>query len=77
MYDVLRPYKDFPKEITGPTIWKKEDYENNPERWTHTFTAEEIEELGQAADQFIERGIPTTGISQVGWQAVQDRLSLT
>lgn len=61
----LRPYSEFPKEITGPTLWKKEDYVNNPEKWTHAFTAEEVQELGEAADRFIERGIPLTGISKV------------
>lgn len=61
----IRPYSEFPKEITGPTVWRKEDYVNNPERWTHAFTEEEQQELGEAADSFIERGIPLTGISKV------------
>lgn len=65
LYDHLRPYEDFPKEISGPTLWKKEDYENNPERWTHPFTSEEIEELSQTADEFIASGTPLTGISKV------------
>jgi hypothetical protein len=61
----LYPYSAFPREITGPTVWKRAAYMNNPERWTHAFTAEEVEELSAAADQFIERGIPLTGISKV------------
>jgi len=61
----LRPYSDFPKEISGPTVWKKEDYIDNPEKWTHPFTQEEVEELGAAADNFIAKGIPLTGISKV------------
>ena len=63
--DHIRPYSEFPKEIVGPTVWKKEDYVNNPEKWTHAFTAEEQQELSDAADRFIERGIPLTGISKV------------
>lgn len=66
LYDVLRPYSDFPKEITGSTVWKREDYVNNPERWTHPFTDEEIQELGDTADRFITSGTPLTGISKVG-----------
>jgi hypothetical protein len=62
--DQIRPYSEFPKEITGPTLWNRDDYVNNPEKWTHAFTAEEVEELGDAADKFIERGIPLTGISK-------------
>jgi hypothetical protein len=69
IYDLLRPYEDFPKEISGPTLWKKEDYENNPERWTHPFTPEEIEELSQTADAFIASGTPLTGISKVSTPA--------
>lgn len=65
LYDVLRDYKDFPREIQGPTLWKKEDYENQPERWTHRFTEDEIAELGNASDQFIASGTPLTGIAQV------------
>lgn len=26
LYDILRPYEDFPKKITGPTVWNVEDY---------------------------------------------------
>lgn len=65
LYEVLKPYSEFPKEITGTTAWKREDFVNNPEKWTHPFTDEEVKELSDAADQFIERGIPLTGISKV------------
>ena len=65
LYNLLRPYSDFPKVCTGPTVWKPEDYKHNPERWVHRFTAEEIEELGSTADRFIADGTPLTGISKV------------
>lgn len=65
LYDVLRPYEDFPLEVRGPTLWAREDYENNPERWTHRFTEDELAELGDAADRFIASGTPLTGIAQV------------
>jgi len=64
LYDQLKPYSDFPKEITGETVWKAEDYSNNPERWVHPFNAAEIEELSSAADRFIADKIPLTGISK-------------
>lgn len=62
----LRPYSDFPKEITGETVWKAEDYTNNPERWVHVFSEEEIAELSAVADKFISDKTPLTGISKVG-----------
>ncbi|KAK4990641.1 hypothetical protein LTR50_002341 [Elasticomyces elasticus] len=64
LYDLLKPYEEFPQQITGPTVWKAEDYKNNPERWTHAFNDEEIAELSEAADAFIASGTPLTGISQ-------------
>lgn len=65
LFDKLKPYDEFPKEITGRTVWKKEDFIGHPERWTHAFTDEEVEELGKAADDFIEKRIPLTGITKV------------
>lgn len=64
-YELLRPYEDFPKEISGPTVWKKEEFENSPERWTHPLTPSEVEELSRTADAFIESGTALTGISKV------------
>ena len=65
LYDQLRPYSDFPREITGETVWKAEDYANNPERWVHVFNSQEIAELSAAADKFLADKIPLTGISKV------------
>lgn len=63
-YSLIRPFADFPKQITGPTVWKAEDYRNNPERWTHGFSDVEIAELGEAADRFIASGTPLTGMTK-------------
>lgn len=63
-YKLIRPYEDFPNEISGPTVWKAEDYRNNPERWTHVFSDEEIAELGAAADGFIASKTPLTGMKK-------------
>lgn len=63
-YEQLVPYSEFPKEITGPTVWKKEDYENHPERWVHRFNEDEVKELRKAADDFLASGTPMTGITK-------------
>lgn len=65
LYDQLKPYSEYPKEITGPTVWKAEDYANNPERWTHEFTKDEIAEMSDAADRFLAGNVPLTHISKV------------
>lgn len=62
---LIRPYSEFPKVISGKTVWKAEDYQNNPERWVRHFTEDDIEELSIAADRFIAEKIPLTGISKV------------
>lgn len=67
VYAWVRPYADFPKVHTGPTLWKAEDYRDNPELWTHRFSDDEIEEISAAADEFIEKELPLTGISKVSF----------
>jgi len=64
-YPLLTPFEKFPKEITGPTVWKAEDYRDNPKRWTHVFSDEEITELGSAADGFMASGRPLTAMTKV------------
>lgn len=64
IYSRLPPYENYPKQISGPTVWKAEDYKDNPERWTHVFSDEEITELSQAADAFIAAGTPLTGMTK-------------
>ena len=65
IFKELKPYDSFPTEIIGPTAWSTDDYRDRPEKWTHRFTAEEIEEMSEAADNFRAAEIPLTGISQV------------
>jgi hypothetical protein len=67
IYSKLRPYEDFPKEITGPTSWDAAEYRQNPERWTHPFNDSEIAEISSAADAFIASGTPLTGISRTNF----------
>ena len=65
IYEALKPYEYFPKYVDGRTFWRREDYNYDPERWTHRFTADEIGELSDAADNFSESGIALTTISKV------------
>lgn len=64
LYDQLYPYSAYPKEIKAPTLWRPEDYATHPEQWIHPFSADEIQELSDAADAFIAQGLPLTGISK-------------
>ncbi|CAG9939531.1 unnamed protein product [Clonostachys rosea f. rosea IK726] len=64
VYSAIQPYDKFPKEITGVTAWKAEDFKNNPEKWTYAFTADEIAEIEAAAENFIASEVPLTGIKK-------------
>ena len=64
-YEELKEYDQFPESIGGPTLWKAEDYRDNPERWVHRFSEDEIEEMSTAADDFEASGTPLTGITKV------------
>jgi hypothetical protein len=63
LWDQLRPYEEFPKEITGRTLWKADDFRNDPDRWVHRFSPAEVEEISKASDDFMKSGIPLTGIT--------------
>lgn len=65
IYSLIRPYEDFPQEITGPTVWRADDFRQSREKWTYSFTESEIAEIGAAADRFIAAGTPLTGITKV------------
>ncbi|KAK5125152.1 hypothetical protein LTR85_000828 [Meristemomyces frigidus] len=61
---LLKPYDQFPKEVTGPTVWNAEDYKHNPEQWTHHFSEEEVKEMSDTADAFMASETPLTGITK-------------
>ena len=64
-YDLLHPYEDFPQKIEGPTVWRRDEFADSPEKWIHVFTSDEVEELGTVSESFIKQNIPLTGISKV------------
>jgi hypothetical protein len=68
LYEKLKAYDQYPQEITGPTVWKAEDYQTSPEKWVHHLTDEEKAELSGAADSFIASGLPLTGITKDNFQ---------
>lgn len=64
-FSLLGAYEEFPKRIEGPTVWKAEDYRDNPERWTHVWSDEEVEEIEIATDRFLSEGYKLTDITKV------------
>jgi len=76
LYDLIRPYSDFPKHITGSTVWRPEDYANNPERWVHPLSESDINEISQAADRFTASNLPLTAITKENFPLPNLALSL-
>lgn len=64
-YSLLGSYEEFPKRIEGSTVWKAEDYRENPEKWTHVWNNEEVEEIETATDGFLNAGYELTDITKV------------
>ncbi len=66
--ELIQPFSNFPIEVTGPTVWKAEDYRANPELWQRRWSAEQVADLESAFDSFERSGKPLTAISKVSSQ---------
>lgn len=65
VFSLLEPYDNFPKQITGPTVWTREELIENPSYWKHQWTDELIAEVEEAYDAFEATGKPITEITKV------------
>jgi len=68
---LLTPYSAFPKEITGPTVWKREDFINDTSKWQHRWTPELIAELEQSYEEFKARGVELPQINKVSMKSTR------
>jgi hypothetical protein len=75
--ELLAPYSAFPKEITGPTVWKREDFINDTSKWQHRWTPELIAELEQSYEEFKARGADLPQINKVSTIVTRQRDWLT
>ncbi|EJT47926.1 hypothetical protein A1Q1_03161 [Trichosporon asahii var. asahii CBS 2479] len=62
-HDDIIPYAQFPKEVTGRTVWTKDDFADTS-IWKHRWTPEQIQELEEAYDRFAETGLPLTAVNR-------------
>lgn len=65
LFDTLTPYEQFPKELTGPTVWTKEEFETNPKAWKWRWTPEQIADLESAYDEWEKTGKSLPEINRV------------
>jgi hypothetical protein len=66
-YDLLVPYDDLPEEMTGPTVWTKEELEITPERWLRQFSNEEVEYIEKAIHQVESKGLELAQIDSASF----------
>jgi len=63
--ELITPYGSFPIEITGRTVWKREEFLEDTSRWQHRWTSEQIAELEKSYDAFVASGLDLPSIKQV------------
>jgi hypothetical protein len=65
LFDQITSYSEFPKEITGPTAWKRFDFVDHPEKWVYWWTEADIAEIDAAIENFVAASVPLTTITNV------------
>jgi hypothetical protein len=63
--ELLQPYENFPKKISGPTVWQAEDFRSRPDLWQRQWTPELIQQLEEAFDKFEATGKTLPEINKV------------
>jgi hypothetical protein len=63
--ELITPYELFPKEITGPTVWKREEFIQDTSRWQYRWSAEQITELEKSYETFLASGLDLPSINKV------------
>ncbi|WVW83551.1 hypothetical protein I302_105572 [Kwoniella bestiolae CBS 10118] len=61
---LIQPYSVFPKVVTGPTVWNKEDLSKNESLWKEAWSAEQVKELEESYEQFLGTGLDLPYITQ-------------
>lgn len=65
IYEKLSAYESYPTEITGRSLWKAEDFRQNPEKWTYWWTPAQLSALSNTADEFLAEKRSLTTITKV------------
>lgn len=64
-HSLVQPYANFPKEITGKTVWKREDFINDESLWKRFWTPENIASLEKSYDEWAAKGLTLPQIDRV------------
>ncbi|WWC70478.1 uncharacterized protein I206_104429 [Kwoniella pini CBS 10737] len=61
---LVQAYSSFPREVTGPTVWRREEYIDHPDLWKKTWTAEQIKDLETSYEGFLKTGLDLPQITR-------------
>jgi hypothetical protein len=64
----LLPYSSYPKQVSGPTVWRADDLKSHPEQWTHQWTRRELDEIKSAVSCFLGKKSSLVTISKETFQ---------
>ena len=64
--ELIAPYEEFPRKITGPTVWLADEFREKPDLWQRTWTPDLIAQLERAFDAFKASGKTLPEINKVG-----------
>lgn len=62
---LIQPYAAFPKDVTGPTLWTKEELYADESRWKYRWTPELVAELEASYAEWVRLGQTLPQISKV------------
>lgn len=63
-YDILTPYESMPKQISGRTVWTKEELVADTARWIRPFNELEIQHISTAVQNIESQNLDLPQISR-------------
>jgi hypothetical protein len=65
LHELVQPYSAFPKQITGKTVWKREDFINDESLWKRQWSPEHVASLEAAYDAWAAKNLSLPEIDRV------------
>ncbi|KAL2880562.1 hypothetical protein SGCOL_003933 [Colletotrichum sp. CLE4] len=63
-YDLLQSFDAMPQEVSGPTVWTKEELDRDTGRWLYHFTEEQIRHISAAVHEIEAGGLQLSEVNK-------------
>ncbi|KAK0368050.1 taurine catabolism dioxygenase TauD [Colletotrichum limetticola] len=67
-YDLLQPFETMPEEISGSTVWVKEELSQNTGRWLYHFTEDQVKHVIAAVRDIENRGFQLSEVDKTTFE---------